>query len=101
MKRKTITHAARLLCVLALAMTMTTAAFAADPPEPAQPSPCYPTAVTRSEDGGEIRKMYDLGPEDSPAGIPRSDFEKIDLTNTFLKSIDFKCIYSIRIACDH
>ena len=38
-------------------------AFAADPPEPAQPSPCYPTAVTRSEDGGEIRKMYDLGPE--------------------------------------
>ena len=46
MKRKTITHAARLLCVLALAMTMTTAAFAADPPEPAQPSPCYPTAVT-------------------------------------------------------
>ena len=43
MKRKTITHAARLLCVLALAMTMTTAAFAADPPEPAQPSPCYPT----------------------------------------------------------
>ena len=54
MKRKTITHAARLLCVLALAMTMTTAAFAADPPEPAQPSPCYPTAVTRSEDGGGI-----------------------------------------------
>ena len=41
MKRKTITHAARLLCVLALAMTMTTAAFAADPPEPGQPSPCY------------------------------------------------------------
>jgi len=76
MKRKTITPAARLLCVLALAMSLTTAAFAADPPEPAQPSPCYPTAVTRSEDGGEIRKMYDLGPEDDPAGIPRSDFEQ-------------------------
>ena len=110
MKRKTITHAARLLCVLALAMTMTTAAFAADPPEPAQPNGApvksetlwgeeeqgsgansarqggvsradfattsYPTAVTRSEDGGEIRKMYDLGPEDDPAGIPRSDFEQ-------------------------
>ena len=76
MKRKTITHAARLLCVLALAMSLTTAAFAADPPEPAQPSPCYPTAVTRSEDGGEIRKMYDLGPEDNPAGTPRSDFEQ-------------------------
>ena len=76
MKRKTATHAARLLCVLALAMSLTTAAFAADPPEPTQPSPCYPTAVTRSEDGSEIRKMYDLGPEDDPVGIPRSDFEQ-------------------------
>ncbi len=76
MKRKPLTHAARLLCVLALAMSLTTAAFAADPPEPTQPSPCYPTAVTRSEDGSEIRKMYDLGPEDDPAGIPRSDFEQ-------------------------
>ena len=76
MKRKTATHAARLLCVLALAMSLTTAAFAADPPEPTQPSPCYPTAVIRSEDGSEIRKMYDLGPEDDPAGIPRSDFEQ-------------------------
>ena len=76
MKRKTLTCAARLLCVLALAMSLTTAAFAADPPEPAQPSPCYPTAVTRSEDGREIRKMYDLGQSDDPAGIPRSDFEQ-------------------------
>ena len=76
MKRKTLTHGLRLLCVLALAMSLTTAAFAADPPEPTQPSPCYPTAVTRSEDGSEIRKMYDLGPEDDPAGIPRSDFEQ-------------------------
>ena len=76
MKRKTLTHGSRLLCVLALAMSLTTAAFAADPPEPTQPSPCYPTAVTRSEDGSEIRKMYDLGPEDDPAGIPRSDFEQ-------------------------
>ncbi|MEY8418391.1 hypothetical protein AALA83_03780 [Oscillospiraceae bacterium 44-5] len=41
MKRKTITHAARMLCVLALALSMT-------------------TTVTRSEDGGEIRKTYDL-----------------------------------------
>ena len=76
MKRKTLTHAAGLLCVLTLALSMTTAAFAADPPEPTQASPCYPTAVTRSEDGSEIRKMYDLGPEDDPAGIPRSDFEQ-------------------------
>jgi len=69
-------HAARFLCILALSMSLTTAAFAADPPEPAQASPCYPTAVTRSEDGTEIRKMYDLGPENDPSGIPRSDFEQ-------------------------
>ncbi|MEY8259682.1 cell wall anchor protein [Oscillospiraceae bacterium 50-60] len=37
---------------------------------------CYPTSVTRSEDGTEIRKLYDLSPEDDPAGIPRSDFQQ-------------------------
>ena len=37
---------------------------------------CYPTAVEESEDGGEIRKVYDLSPEQDPAGIPRSDFEQ-------------------------
>lgn len=73
MKRKLVPHVARFLCVLALSASMTTAALAADPSAPSQ---CYPTAVTRSEDGGEIRKMYDLGPEDDPAGIPRSDFEQ-------------------------
>ena len=36
----------------------------------------YPTAVTRNEDGTEIRKFYDLSPEEDPAGIPRSDFEQ-------------------------
>lgn len=71
MKQKILTHTTRFLCVLALSMSMTAAAIAADPA-----SPCYPTAVSRSEDGGEIRKMYDLGPEDDPAGIPRSDFEQ-------------------------
>ena len=76
MKWNPTTHAARFLCVLALAMSMTNAAFAADPAEPAPASPCYPTAVTRSEDGAEIRKMYDLGPEDDPTGIQRSDFEQ-------------------------
>ena len=76
MKRKPLTHAARLLCVLALSMSLTPAAFAAAPSEPTQPSPCYPTAVTWSEDGTEIRKMYDLGPEDDPGGIPRSDFDQ-------------------------
>ena len=37
---------------------------------------CYPTSITRSEDGTEIRKVYDLSPEQDPAGIPRSDFEQ-------------------------
>ena len=37
---------------------------------------CYPTSVTRSEDGAQIRKVYDLGPQDDPAGISRSDFEQ-------------------------
>ena len=37
---------------------------------------CYPTAVEESEDGGEIRKVYDLSPEQDPAGIPLSDFEQ-------------------------
>ena len=37
---------------------------------------CYPTSITRSEDGTELKKIYDLGPEDDPAGIPRSDFEQ-------------------------
>ena len=37
---------------------------------------CYPTSVTRSEDGREVRKVYDLSPEEDPAGIPRSDFQQ-------------------------
>ena len=37
---------------------------------------CYPTAVEQNEDGSEIRKVYDLSPEQDPAGIPRSDFEQ-------------------------
>ena len=68
-----------LLCVLALALTMALApsAFAAEPVSAAgMAQVCYPTAVTRSEDGTEIRKFYDLGPQEDPAGIPRSDFEQ-------------------------
>ena len=51
MKRKPLAHAARLMYVLALSMCLAPAALAADPSEPTQPSPCYPTTVTRSEDG--------------------------------------------------
>ena len=69
MKRK-ITLLAAVLC---LTMALSPAALAA---EPTQAEVCYPTAVTQSEDGTELRKMYALGPEDDPAGIPRSDFEQ-------------------------
>lgn len=63
------------ICVTALMLCMTVIpAFAAEPELTAQA--CYPTAVTRTEDGSEIRKMYDLGPTDDPAGIPRSDFDQ-------------------------
>ena len=37
---------------------------------------CYPSSVTQSEDKTEIRKVYDLTPEQDPAGISRSDFEQ-------------------------
>ena len=65
------------VCALALALT----AVFSSPASAAEGTsftryPSYPTAVTRSEDGTEIRKMYDLGPEDDPGGIPRSDFEQ-------------------------
>lgn len=77
--KKTARSVLTAVCVLAMAMSMTGAAFAADAESndtPVQDVVCYPTAMTRSEDGSEIRKMYDLGPEDDPAGIPRSDFEQ-------------------------
>ena len=45
---------------------------------------CYPTAVEESEDGGEIRKVYDLSPEQDPAGIPRSDFEQNGIRYTLI-----------------
>lgn len=61
------------LCAMALMLSMAlpVSAFAAE-----IPAVCYPSAVTRSEDGSEIRKLYDLAPTDDPAGIPRSDFEQ-------------------------
>lgn len=62
------------MLITALVFCMSTTAFAAEPTQGSVV--CYPTAVTQSEDGTEIRKMYDLGPEDDPAGIPRSDFDQ-------------------------
>lgn len=67
------------LCMLAMALTMALcpAAWAVEAGSTAVPAQvCYPTSITRSEDGTELKKIYDLGPEDDPAGIPRSDFEQ-------------------------
>ena len=76
MKRKLALCAA----VLCLTMALSPSAFAAESVVISQlsapPEVCYPTSVSRSEDGTEIRKYYDLGPEEDPAGIPRSDFEQ-------------------------
>ena len=71
MKRTILRCAAGLLIAAALLPT----ALAAEPfPAVTEVQVCYPTSVTRSEDGTEIRKVYDLSPEQDPAGIPRSDF---------------------------
>ena len=66
---------AMMLCAAVLCLTMTLAptALAAGTHEV---EICYTTALTQSEDGTELRKLYDLGPEDDPTGIPRSDFEQ-------------------------
>ena len=68
--KKLFTICAAVLCLTA---ALTPAAMAAEAPEV---QVCYPTSVTRSEDGSEIRKVYDLSPEGDPAGISRSDFEQ-------------------------
>ena len=60
-----------LMTAMILSAVMIPSALAAD-----TSSVCYPTSVTRSEDGTEIRKVYDLGPEEDPAGISRSDFQQ-------------------------
>lgn len=65
--KKMITMCAMLLM---LSMALVPSAFASDA------EVCYPTAVTQSEDGAQLKRIYDLTPEADPAGIPRSDFER-------------------------
>jgi len=65
--KKMITMCAMLLM---LSMALVPSAFASNA------EVCYPTAVTQSEDGAELKRIYDLTPETDPAGIPRSDFER-------------------------
>lgn len=60
MKRKPLTHAARLLCVLALSMSLTPAAFAAAPSEPTQPSPLL--SHRRHPERGRHRDQKDVRP---------------------------------------
>ena len=72
----------RFITVCAVLLAMSMALFA--PARAAEESPvCYPTAITVSEDGTELRKVYDLSPEADPAGIPRSDFEQGGFRYTF------------------
>ena len=70
MMRHAMTLCAAVLC-LTMALAPTALAAGTDAVEV-----CYPTAITQSEDGTKLRKLYDLGPEDDPTGIPRSDFEQ-------------------------
>lgn len=72
MKRKFALCAA----ALCLSMALVPSALAAEAAVAAAPQVWYPTSVTQSEDGTELKKFYDLGPADDPAGIPRSDFEQ-------------------------
>lgn len=66
MKRTILRCAAGLLMAAALLPT----ALAAEPlPEVPEVQVCYPTSVTRSEDGTEIRKVYDLSPEQDPRRV--------------------------------
>jgi len=82
------------LCALALVLAMTLAPSASAVTMSSSGSAdeavevCYPSAVTRSEDGTEIRKMYDLSPEDDPAGIPRSDFEQDGFHYTLVELLE-------------
>ena len=56
--------------LVALSMALPLSAFAADA------AVCYPTSVVQSEDGTQLKRIYDLTPEADPAGISRSDFER-------------------------
>ena len=73
----------RLLAGCAIALTMAASlmpsAFAADSVS------IYPTAISVSEDGAELKKTYNLSPESDPSGIPRSDFEMNGHRYTFVE----------------
>lgn len=65
--------------LLMLSVALVSSAFAAE-----ESPVCYPTAISVSDDGTELKKIYDLSPEADPAGIPRSDFERNGFHYTFV-----------------
>ena len=67
--KRIITTMCAMLVALSMALPIT--AYAATDAEV-----CYPTAVEQSEDGTQLKRIYDLTPETDPAGISRSDFER-------------------------
>ena len=65
--------------LLVLSVALVSSAFAAE-----ESPVCYPTAISVSDNGTELKKIYDLSPEADPAGIPRSDFERNGFHYTFV-----------------
>jgi len=65
--------------LLMLSVALVSSAFAAE-----ESPVCYPTAISVSDNGTELKKIYDLSPEADPAGIPRSDFERNGFHYTFV-----------------
>ena len=59
-----------LCAALIMSAALVLPAFAADS------EVCYPVAVQVSEDGKELKRIYDLPVDADPAGIPRSDFDR-------------------------
>ena len=62
--------------IIALCATLVLSAALSLPAFAADVGVCYPTAIEQSEDGYQLKRIYDLTPETDPAGIPRSDFER-------------------------
>ena len=65
------------LCAAALCLTLALSPAALAAGDTAESQACYPTAVYQSEDGTELKKIYDLSPEDDPAGITARQLSEI------------------------
>jgi len=74
-----------LVTLTALIFLLGTSAFAAD--SPATQASSYPVDVIRSEDGTEVRKIYDLLPDENPPGVLRDSFKQQGFEYTFFDVI--------------